>query len=92
MDQDCTVSPRLQQLAGALRVERYPLCIAKLKIVIETMQDTVGQPQMWRRAQCLARVLERMPIFIEEGGGATRAPQLPHLNTSRAIPGFSFLS
>ena len=61
------MNDRLRQLKAALAVERYPLCIEKLKIVLDTLQATQDQPQTWRRALCLAHVLERMPIFIEPG-------------------------
>ena len=56
---------RLRRLASRLAVDRYPLCIERLKIVFDVLERTAGQPQIWRRAQCLAEVLARLPIFIE---------------------------
>lgn len=70
-------SARLQRLRAALRVQRHPLCIEKLAIVLDSLEATRGQPQLRRRAASLAAVLDRMPIFIEPdelivGNGASR--------------------
>ena len=58
---------RLQRLAANVVIDRYPICIEKLKIVLETLQASQGEPQILRRAKCLEAVLDRMPIFIEAG-------------------------
>jgi len=68
---------RLDHLAAGVRIDRYPICVEKLKIVMAAMRATQDQPQVTRRAQCLIDVLHRMPIFIEDqelivGNGASR--------------------
>ena len=71
------MNERLQRLAANVVVDRYPICIEKLKIVLETLRATEGQPQILRRAKCLENVLDRIPIFIEAdelivGNGASQ--------------------
>jgi len=61
------MNERLQRLSADVVVDEYPICIEKLKIVLETLKESAGQPQILRRAKCLASVLDRMPIFIEAG-------------------------
>ena len=62
-----SLSPRIRRLLAALRVDRYPLCIEKLKIVLASQHATRNEPQILRRAKCLESVLDRMPVFIESG-------------------------
>lgn len=61
------MNERVRELAQRVAVDTYPLCIEKLKIVLETLEQAQGQPQVLRRARCLAAVLDRIPIFIEPG-------------------------
>jgi len=61
------MNERLQCLSANVVIDSYPICIEKLKIVLETLKASQGQPQILRRAKCLANVLDRIPIFIEEG-------------------------
>jgi formate C-acetyltransferase len=61
------MTERVQKLAQAIQVDRYPICIEKLRIACEVYAATDGEPMMERRAKTLAAVLERIPIFIEDG-------------------------
>lgn len=63
---EASIGRRLAQLAASVRVDRYPICVEKLRIVMTTARATEGEPQMSRRAQCLVNVLREMPIFIED--------------------------
>jgi pyruvate formate-lyase/glycerol dehydratase family glycyl radical enzyme len=68
---------RVQRLVQSVQVDRYPICIAKLRIACEVYAATDGEPMLLRRAKTLAAVLEQIPIFIEEdelivGQGASK--------------------
>jgi pyruvate formate-lyase/glycerol dehydratase family glycyl radical enzyme len=60
------VNQRIQKLRGRLSVEKYPLSIEKIRLVTETFRQTEGEPQILRRAQALANVLDNITIFIED--------------------------
>lgn len=71
------MNDRIIRMKEALRVNKYPLCIEKFKIANETLLETEGMPQILRRAQIHANILERINIFIEEddliaGAGASK--------------------
>ena len=58
---------RLQQLLAKVIVDRYPICIEKLKLVLASLEASQGQPQILRRAKCIEAVLDQIPIFIDPG-------------------------
>jgi pyruvate formate-lyase/glycerol dehydratase family glycyl radical enzyme len=60
------VNQRIQSLKAALRKDRHPVCIEKLRIALRTMAETEGEPMILRRAKVFANVLREIPIFIEE--------------------------
>jgi pyruvate formate-lyase/glycerol dehydratase family glycyl radical enzyme len=60
------VNQRIQKLREHLSVEKYPLSIEKIRLVTETFRQTEGEPQILRRAQALANVLDNITIFIED--------------------------
>lgn len=62
-----TPNPRIEKLRRALNVEKYPLCIEKAQLVIESYRATEGQPQILRRAIATAHYLDHKTIFIEDG-------------------------
>lgn len=57
---------RIQRLRERLFVDGYPLAIEKIRLLTESFKETDGQPQVLRRAKALARVLDRVTIFIED--------------------------
>jgi formate C-acetyltransferase len=71
------LTDRVKRLKDRLRISKYPLCIEKFRIANETLEQTDGLPQILRRAQIHANILDRIPIFIEEddliaGAGASK--------------------
>jgi formate C-acetyltransferase len=71
------MTERVKRLASAVQVDRYPICIEKLRIACQVYAATDGEPMLMRRARTLAAVLERIPIFIQEdelivGQGASK--------------------
>lgn len=61
------VNPRIEKLRRALQVQKYPLCIEKVRLVIESYRATEGEPQILRRAKATAYYLDHKTIFIEDG-------------------------
>ncbi len=61
------VNPRIEKLRRALQVQKYPLCIEKARLVIESYRATEGEPQILRRAKATAHYLDHKTIFIEDG-------------------------
>jgi formate C-acetyltransferase len=71
------MTDRVRALAGAVHVDRYPICIEKLRIACEVYAATDGEPTMLRRAKTFAAILERIPIMIGDhelivGQGASK--------------------
>src|SRR5210317_1776644 len=60
------MNPRIQRLRNSIKVERYPLCIEKGRLLTESFKRTEGEPQILRRAEALAHVLDNIAIFIED--------------------------
>ncbi len=61
------MTDKVQSAFAAVRTDFHPICIEKLRIAVETMAATEGEPMILRRAKVFAGVLERIPIFIEDG-------------------------
>lgn len=71
------MNKRVKGLKDSLRVDKYPLCIEKIRLVLESHRQTDGEPQILRRAKSLANVLDKITIFIEDnelivGNGASK--------------------
>ncbi len=71
------MNDRIKSLKERLRVNKYPLCIEKFRIANETLKVTEGLPQILRRAQIHANILDNITIFIENddllaGEGASK--------------------
>lgn len=43
------------------------LCLERARLVTESFKETEGEPMVLRRAKALAKVLEKMTIYIEDG-------------------------
>jgi len=43
------------------------LCLERARLVTESYKETEGEPVAHRRAKALAKILENMTIYIEEG-------------------------
>ncbi|RJX26976.1 MAG: formate C-acetyltransferase [Dethiobacter sp.] len=61
------MNERIAKLKSNLQLESFPLCIEKFKLITQSLEETEGQPEILRRAKSLARVLDKITIFIEDG-------------------------
>jgi len=61
------MTTRIEKLKSGVEVEKYPICIEKVRLMTESMKQTEGQPEILRRAKALAHTLDRITIFIRDG-------------------------
>src|SRR5512142_286020 len=61
------MTARTDKLKDALRVDKYPLCIEKVRLVMESFAATEGEPAILKRARATAHYLDHKTIFIEDG-------------------------
>ncbi len=71
------MNDRIKRMLDRLKVDKYPLCIEKFRIAVQTLAETKGEPNIIRRAKILSNVLNNINIFIEEdelfaGAGASK--------------------
>ena len=59
--------PRIAAMLATVHPKRYPLCVEKAHLILESFKETEGQPQILRRAKALRNFLDRRTIFIEDG-------------------------
>src|SRR4030043_442128 len=57
---------RIERLRKGIDVDRYPLCIEKIRLLTESFKSTENEPMILRRAKALAHVLDNITIFIED--------------------------
>lgn len=60
------MNERVQRLRESLRVDTFPICIEKTRLVMESYLKTEGMPQIVRRAMATAHYLDNKTIFIED--------------------------
>ncbi|MBN2062363.1 MAG: formate C-acetyltransferase [Deltaproteobacteria bacterium] len=60
-------SKRIQKMMEGLRVEKYPMCIEKVRLITESYRQTEGEPEILRRAKAIAHTLSNITIFIRDG-------------------------
>jgi pyruvate formate-lyase/glycerol dehydratase family glycyl radical enzyme len=60
------MNERIARLLESIKVDRYPLCIEKSRLMTESFRKTNGQPMILRRARALAHILDNVTIFIED--------------------------
>lgn len=58
---------RTDKLKNALRVEKYPLCIEKVRRVMQSYAATEGELPILKRAKATAHYLDHKTIFIQDG-------------------------
>ncbi|MFC1532160.1 glycyl radical protein [Thermodesulfobacteriota bacterium] len=61
------MNKRIEKLRESLRVDRYPICTEKGRLITESFKETGRQPEVIRNAEAIAKVLDNITIFIEEG-------------------------
>lgn len=71
------MNERIARMKEKLQVTKFPLCIERLKISMETLKETEGLPTILQRAKVNAAVLDKLPIYIDEdelivGAGASK--------------------
>ncbi len=60
------MNQRIQRLKERLKVEKYPICVEKSLLVMESYRQTEGEPQVVRRAKATAHYLDHKTIFIDD--------------------------
>ena len=63
---DTNAYPRIKALMVNVHPRKYPLCVEKAGLVLESLKQTEGEPQVLRRARALAHYLDNRTIFIED--------------------------
>src|SRR4030042_4470966 len=58
---------RIEKLRESIRVDKYPICVEKVRLMTESYKQTEGEPELLRRAKALAHPLDYITIFIREG-------------------------
>ena len=60
------MNPRVQKLRQRLNVDKYPICAEKARLIVESLEQTEGEPMIVRRAKATAHYLDHKTIFIED--------------------------
>lgn len=63
---DLNAYPRIRELMSRVNPRKFPLCVEKASLVLSSLKETEGEPQILRRAKAIARFLEQKTIFIEK--------------------------
>jgi pyruvate formate-lyase/glycerol dehydratase family glycyl radical enzyme len=63
---ETAMNQRIQRLKQRLKVEKYPICVEKSLLVMESYRQTEGEPQIVRRAKATAHYLDHKTIFIDD--------------------------
>lgn len=61
------MTERVKKMKDSLNVEKYPLCIEVFRLANESLDATVGESMVVRRAKLHKHILDNITIFIEEG-------------------------
>jgi pyruvate-formate lyase len=60
------MNKRVQKLRERLRVDQFHICVEKAGLVVESLRQTEGEPEILRRAKATANFLDNRTVFIEE--------------------------
>ena len=58
------MTERIARMKKALEVNKFPLCVERLKISMEALEKSEGLPVITQRARVNAAVLDKLPIHI----------------------------
>ncbi|MDO9534924.1 MAG: pyruvate formate lyase family protein [Bacillota bacterium] len=61
------MNERLTKLKDRLKVDKYPICLEKASLILDSYKQTEGLPTVLRRAMSTAHYLDHKSIFIEDG-------------------------
>ena len=59
------MTDRIKRLQAALKVDQYPLCTEKVRIMIPSFERNAGYPVIIQRAKAVADYLDNRTIYIE---------------------------
>ena len=60
------MNERVQALKARLKVKEFPICTERVRLVVDSMKQTEGEPMILRRAKATAHFLDNRTIFIED--------------------------
>ena len=60
------MNERIKRLRERLRVDHFQICVEKAALVVESLRDTEGEPEILRRARATANFLDNKTVFIED--------------------------
>lgn len=59
--------------------EKYTICLERFKLILGSYAETVGEPEVQRRAKAMRAILDELPIYIADGdllmGNAASRPR-----------------
>jgi pyruvate formate-lyase/glycerol dehydratase family glycyl radical enzyme len=58
---------RIEEMMDEVKVDKYPICIEKVRLMTESYRETEGEPEVLRRAKALAHTLKNITTFIRDG-------------------------
>jgi pyruvate-formate lyase len=58
------MNTRVQRLKDRLRVNQYPICTEKAQLIVESLRQTEGEPQIVRRAKATAHYVDNRQTLI----------------------------
>jgi pyruvate formate-lyase/glycerol dehydratase family glycyl radical enzyme len=61
------VNQRIKKLKESLRVEKYPMCVERVRLITESWKQTEDEPTILRLAKAFSQLVDNMTIFIEDG-------------------------
>ena len=60
------MSSRITKLMNGIKVDKYPVCCDKARLITESFMGSEGESQIVRRSKALAHVLDNIPVFIRD--------------------------
>jgi pyruvate formate-lyase/glycerol dehydratase family glycyl radical enzyme len=61
------MNERVRRLHDQLAVSELPVCVEKACLIVESLRQTEGEPQIVRRAKATAHYLDHKTVFIDDG-------------------------
>ncbi|HVN95155.1 MAG TPA: pyruvate formate lyase family protein [Syntrophorhabdaceae bacterium] len=58
---------RIEKLRAGTQVEKFPICIEKVRLMTESYRQTDGEAEIIRRAKAGAHILDNITIFMQDG-------------------------
>jgi len=61
------MSDRIEKMIKRVRTAKYSICSEVARLTTESWKETEGEPNVIRTAKAQANILDKIPIFIQEG-------------------------